>query len=73
MVKLARSRYGGKVVRRQTAKRTDIILNAQNEYLSNQIAKVMFKENTEVLKVNKAGVVTNLDYNNPNHKRWLED
>ncbi|MCM3707361.1 hypothetical protein M3205_16745 [Cytobacillus firmus] len=73
MVKLARARAAGKVARGHSIRRRGMSLEAKNELLSNQIAKAMFKNNTEALKVNKDGVVTNLDYNNPNHMRWLED
>lgn len=73
MVKLARAQAIGNVVRGSRSIKKEMSLEAQNEFLSKQIAKVMFKNDTEALKVNKAGVVTNLDYNNENHKRWLED
>ncbi|WP_342559605.1 hypothetical protein NSQ95_09625 [Psychrobacillus sp. FSL W7-1457] len=71
MIKLARVPSSRRVkLGRQNRK---ISLEMKNELLSNQIAQIKFKNNTEVLKVNKAGVITNFDYNNPNHKRWLED
>ena len=71
MIKLARVPSSRRVkLGRQNRK---ISLEMKNELLSNQIAQIKFKNNTEVLKVNIAGVITNFDYNNPNHKRWLED
>jgi hypothetical protein len=73
LAKLVRARAAGKVARGHSLRRRGMSLEAKNEFLSNQIAKLMFKNNTETLKVNKDGEVTNLDYNNPNHMRWLED
>jgi len=72
-MKLVRARAAGKIARGHSLRRRSISLEDRNDLLSRQIAELMFKNNTEVLKVNKAGLVTNLDYNNPNHMRWLED
>ena len=73
MVKLVRARVAGRVARGHSIRGRGISIEAKNEILSNQIAKLMFKNTPEALKVNKDGVVANLDYNNPNHMRWLED
>jgi hypothetical protein len=73
MAKLVKARAKGKVARGHSIRGRGLSLEAKNEFLSNQIANLMFKNNTEALKVNKDGVVTNFDYNNPNHTRWLED
>jgi hypothetical protein len=73
LAKLVRARAVAKVARGHSIRRRGMSLETKNEFLSNQIANLMFKNNTEALKVNKDGVVTNLDYNNPNHMRWLED
>ena len=72
MIKLAKVRSVGKVVL-ETSRSREASLEMTNQLLSDQIAKINFRSNKDVLKVNKAGLVTNFDYNNPKHKRWLED
>jgi hypothetical protein len=73
MAKLARARATGRIAKGHSIKRRGMSLDAKNEFLSNQIAKLMINNTSEPLKVNKNGVVTNLDYNNPKHMKWLED
>lgn len=73
MAKLVRARAAGRVARGHSIRRKGMSIEAKNEFLSNQIAKLMFNNNTQALKVSKDGVVTNIDYNNPKHIRWLED
>ncbi|WNS75180.1 hypothetical protein RRV45_20255 [Bacillus sp. DTU_2020_1000418_1_SI_GHA_SEK_038] len=48
-------------------------LETKNAIMSKQIEELHLQEKQPILKVNQNGVVTNLDYNNPQHMRWLED
>ena len=74
MTKLARAKAVGKVTRGHSIKRKGLSIEVKNEFLSKQIAELMFKDTSQIKPlIIKDGVVTNLDYNNPNHMRWLED
>lgn len=73
VVKLARARVAGKVARGHSLRRRGMSIEARNEFLANQIAKTAFSKQTEALKVSKDGIVTNADYRNPKHRRWMED
>ncbi|MDF0728662.1 hypothetical protein PY093_18720 [Cytobacillus sp. S13-E01] len=50
-----------------------VSLAVRNTIMSKRIEALRLNENEPVLKVDQNGVVTNLDYNNPQHLRWLED
>ena len=73
MGKLVRAEATGRFMRGRIITNEYMSLEAKNEALANQIAAMFNNSKTEVLKVNKAGVVTNFDYNNSNHKIWLDD
>ena len=63
MGKLARAEAPGIVIRGRIITKEYMSLEAKNEALANQIAAMFNNSKTEALKVNKARVVTNFDYN----------
>ncbi|MGD6875687.1 hypothetical protein [Bacillus infantis] len=73
MAKLSRARTAGKVAKGHSLRRRGMSLEAKNEFLANQIANAVFSKQTEPLKVDKDGVVVNVDYSNSENRRWLED
>ncbi len=44
-----------------------------NKILSTNIRNQMPLGNSPILEVDENGTVTNIDYNNPQHMKWMED